>query len=98
MQVMRSGENLRLHALALTCSSNSALGIASVQRGHLLYVPLASHSVSKCSVRPAISTTCVGHTAWWCNIPGKSNVVFLVQVGPTFPRTNVKRYSRTGQR
>ena len=66
--IFSSSYYLRLQDLALTCSSNSDLGIASVQRGHLLYVPLASHSVNRCSVSPAISTTCQQCVTWYMTV------------------------------
>lgn len=58
--------NSRGQLFSAKCWSSSDLGIASVQRGHLAKFPLFSHSVTKCSVSPAISTTCVEpyHSDW----------------------------------
>lgn len=48
----------RLHSLVLMCPGSSSLGTASLQRGHFPNPSLLSHSVSRCSVRLDISTTC----------------------------------------
>lgn len=57
-----TSRNSRLQAGPWTWRARSSAATASEQRGHWLNLGLLSHSPSKCSVRPAISTTCE-HTA-----------------------------------
>lgn len=51
-------EDSQLHSLVLMCPGSSSLGMASLQRGHFPNPSFLSHSVSRCSVRLDISTTC----------------------------------------
>lgn len=48
-----------LHAVLWACSLSLVLMIASEQRGHWVNSALCSHFESRCSVKLAISTTCL---------------------------------------
>lgn len=48
----------RLQILLFVCLGSSSLGTASLQRGHFPKLSLLSQSVSRCSVRLAISSIC----------------------------------------
>lgn len=58
-EVQPSADNYSpLQVLLLTCLGNSSFGKASLHRWHFPKLSFLSHSVNKCSVRLAISTTC----------------------------------------
>ncbi len=74
-------ENSRLQAGPWMCRVKSSVITASEQRGHWLNLDLFSHSVRRCSVRLAISTTCKHNAELYTKSSSLMTEVVIEQLG-----------------